>query len=970
MKAERWKQVNDLFQSAVERAPAERAAFLDEACRGDESLRREVGSLLTSHERSENFIELPAFEVAPELVTSERTNTLVGKLIGHYRIESLVGVGGMGEVYLARDERLGRKAALKLLPDSLTTDETQLSRFKNEARTASSLNHPNILTVYEIGAEGNRQFIATEFIEGMTLRVSIARGRINPHAALEIAVQVASALAAAHEAGVVHRDIKPENIMLRPDGYVKVLDFGIAKLSEQRLASHDHTVETTAPLQTRPGLVLGTARYMSPEQARGQKVDVRTDIWSLGVVFYEMVGGIPPFRGDTPSDCIASILTAEPPPLSGILTDVPLKLESILQKALRKNSDERYHTIKEMLADLRLLKEELEADSSLPQTKAPAESIVSKIKHHKRGMLFTLAGALLAAAVVYSFYFVAPAPLPNEKSIAVLPFENLSEEKSNAYFADGIQDEILTRLSKIADLKVISRTSTQRYKNTSQKVSEIANQLGVANLLEGSVQKTNDQVRVNVQLIRAASDSHLWAETFDRRVTDIFSVESEVAKTIADRLRAKLTGQEEQVIAARPTDNPEAYDAYLRGLAYTLKTGNSPANTLAAQKYLKEAVRLDSKFALAWALLSYVDALGYLTLTLQPTVALREETGQAAETALTLQPNLGEAIMARGYYYYACLKDYDAAVRSFEQARQFLPNSSQIPESLAYVARRQGQWDRSESYFNEAERLDPRNVSLLTQHAQSYMIVRRFSEALRKFDQVLDVIPGDLDTLAQQAGIAQAQGDLQRAAALLAPLHPPADDTGALEIQVYQAILERRPVQMISQLKEILSKPDPALGYNNGELRFWLGWAQEIAGDHSAAQESFRQARGELEPFLKEQPDNYVLIGDLALVNMGLGDKAAALDLSEQAMRVLPLEKDVVDGPAPIEIFARVAAQVGERDRAIAALEKLLSIPSEGALASRVPLTPALLRLDPMFDPLRNDPRFQKLAAEPISRSL
>jgi len=891
MKAERWKQVNDLFQSAVERAPAERAAFLDEACRGDESLRREVGSLLTSHERSENFIELPAFEVAPELVTSERTNTLVGKLIGHYRIESLVGVGGMGEVYLARDERLGRKAALKLLPDSLTTDETQLSRFKNEARTASSLNHPNILTVYEIGAEGNRQFIATEFIEGITLRVSIGRGRINPHTALEIAVQVASALAAAHEAGVVHRDIKPENIMLRPDGYVKVLDFGIAKLSEQRLASHDHTVETTAPLQTRPGLVLGTARYMSPEQARGQKVDVRTDIWSLGVVFYEMVGGIPPFRGDTPSDCIASILTAEPPPLSGILTDVPLKLESILQKALRKNSDERYHTIKEMLADLRLLKEELEADSSLPQTKAPAESIVSKIKHHKRGMLFTLAGALLAAAVVYSFYFVAPAPLPNEKSIAVLPFENLSEEKSNAYFADGIQDEILTRLSKIADLKVISRTSTQRYKNTSQKVSEIANQLGVANLLEGSVQKTNDQVRVNVQLIRAASDSHLWAETFDRRVTDIFSVESEVAKTIADRLRAKLTGQEEQVIAARPTDNPEAYDAYLRGLAYTLKTGNSPANTLAAQKYLKEAVRLDSKFALSWALLSYVDALGYLTLTLQPTVALREETGQAAETALTLQPNLGEAIMARGYYYYACLKDYDAAVRSFEQARQFLPNSSQIPESLAYVARRQGQWDRSESYFNEAERLDPRNVSLLTQHAQSYMIVRRFSEALRKFDQVLDVIPGDLDTLAQQAGIAQAQGDLQRAAALLAPLHPPADDTGALEIQVYQAILERRPVQMISQLKEILSKPDPALGYNNGELRFWLGWAQEIAGDHSAAQESFRQARGELEPFLKEQPDNYVLIGDLALVNMGLGDKAAALDLSEQAMRVLPLKK-------------------------------------------------------------------------------
>src|SRR5437773_1787662 len=968
MKAERWKQVNDLFQSAVERAPGERAAFLHEACHGDEGLRREVDSLLSSHERAENFIEVPAFEVAPELATNDSADALVGKLLGHYCIESLVGVGGMGEVYLARDERLGRKAALKLLPEHLTIDEAQLGRFKNEARSASALNHPNILTVYEIGAEGDRQFIATEFIEGMTLRASIASGRINLHAAVESAVQLASALAAAHEAGVVHRDIKTENIMLRPDGYAKVLDFGIAKLTEQRLASDDHTVETTGVLQTRPGLVLGTAHYMSPKQARGQKVDARSDIWSLGVVLYEVVGGSPPFRGETPSDCIASILTTEPPPLSGVLPDVPVKLESILQKALRKNSDERYQTINEMLADLRALKGKLETESSLPQTKTRAESIVSKIKRHKRGVLLTLAAALLVvAAVAYFFFFAAPAPLPNEKSIAVLPFENLSEEKSNAYFADGIQDEILTRLSKIADLKVISRTSTQRYKKKSQKLSEIADQLGVANLLEGSVQKTNDQVRVNVQLIRAANDSHLWAETFDRRLTDIFSVESEVARTIADRLRAKLTGQEEQVIAARPTDNPEAYDAYLRGLAYTLKTGNSPANTLAAQKYLKEAVRLDSKFALAWALLSYVDALGYLTLTLQPTVALREETGQAAETALTLQPNLGEAILASGYYYYACLKDYDAAVRYFEQARQFLPNSSQIPESLAYVARRRGQWEQSENYFNEAERLDPRNASLLTQHAQSYMIVRRFPEALRKFNQVLDVIPDDLDTIAQKAGIAQAEGDLTRAGALLASLHPTADDTGALEIQIYQAILERRPAQIIPRLKEILAQPDPALGYNNGELRFWLGWAQEVAGDHAAAQESWRQSRSELEPFLKEQPDNYILIGDLALANMGLGAKAAALALSEQAMKVLPLEKDAVDGPAPIEVFARVTAQIGEPDRAIAALQKLLSIPSEGALASRVPLTPALLRLDPMFDPLRNDQRFQKLTLEHVA---
>src|SRR6266480_929664 len=590
MEPRRWGRITDIYHATIARPPEERASFLGEECHGDESLRKQVEAMVKSHERSGDFIESPAFAVAPELLIDEPAGDLIGQSIGHYRIESLLGVGGMGEVYLARDEQLGRKVALKLLPEYMTANETQLSRFKTEARTASALNHPNILTVHEIGAEGNRHFIATEFIEGMTLRRLLAHGRLSLHDALEIVVQVASALAAAHESGVVHRDIKPENIMLRPDGYAKVLDFGIAKLTEQHPGSDSHEIGTTT-LQTQPGLLLGTAHYMSPEQARGQTVDARSDIWSLGVVLYEMVGGVPPFSGATPSDCIAAILKTEPPPLSGVLLDVPVKLQSIVQKALRKNRDERYQTIKEMLTDLRNLKGELEVEGSSPQTKARAESIVSKIKRHKRGVLLTLAAVLLAAAAfAYSFYFVAPAPSPNEKSIAVLPFENRSEDKSNAYFTDGVQDEILTRLSKIRDLKVISRTSTQRYKNTSQNLSQIANQLGVANLLEGSVQKTNDQVRVNVQLIRAANDSHLWADTFDRKLTDIFSVESEVAKAIADQLRAKLTGQEEQVIAATPTDNPKAYDAYLRGLAYTLKTGNSPANTLAAQKYLKEEI--------------------------------------------------------------------------------------------------------------------------------------------------------------------------------------------------------------------------------------------------------------------------------------------------------------------------------------------------------------------------------------------
>src|SRR5260370_11211143 len=376
------------------------------------------------------------------------------------------------------------------------------------------------------------------------------------------------------------------------------------------------------------------------------------------------------------------------------------------------------------------------------------------------------------------------------KSISVLPFDNLSEEQANAYFADGIQDEILTRLSKIADLKVISRTSTQRYKSAPENLPEIARQLGVAHILEGSVQKQGDAVHVTVQLIKAATDSHVWADSFDRKLTDIFSVESEVAKAIADQLQAHLTGREKQVIAAKPPDSPEAYDAYLRGLAYTLKTQNTPANYLGAQKYFREAVRLDSKFGLAWALLSYVDARGYHTTNLQPTAALREEARQAFETALALDLNLGEAWVAKGYYHYGCVNDFETAVRCYEQARKFLPNSSLIPQSLAFVARDQGQWERSESYFNEAERLDPRNVSLLTRHAQFYIALRRFPEALHKLDQILDIVPNDIDALAEKAAIAQAEGDLPRAATLLAQVQPAAGDPTAWETLAYQANLQ------------------------------------------------------------------------------------------------------------------------------------------------------------------------------------
>src|SRR5882724_396056 len=804
-----------------------------------------------------------------------------------------LGAGAMAITYRARDTVLNSAVALKVIDRRVAQNPGARSRFLREARAAANIHHPNVARVTYYGEQDGECFYAMELVEGETLEARVRRDGPMPFAlALEVIEQAARALAVAEVCGVVHRDIKPSNLMLESDASgaltVKLIDYGVAKVMGPQ-------AEPGAE-QTQAGFI-GTPAFASPEQFAGagqSPIDTRSDIYSLGVTLWYLLSSRTPFVGRTMEE-IRARQTSELPLEQLRNLHLPGQVITLLKSMLAPDPKDRPQTARELLSAVQRCYARFNPEAR---------------SRRRRVALAGAALTLMIAAIALGtwLYQRTLSFTPMERSIAVLPFENLSSDKENAYFAEGIQDEILTRLSKIADLKVISRTSTQHYNSAPADLPEIARQLGVAHILEGSVQKSADAVRVNVQLIKAANDSHLWADTFDRKLTDIFSVESEIAKAIADQLQAKLTGREEQEIAAKPTDNPEAYDAYLRGVACTLRSFSTRPNAIAAQQYFKQAVRLDPKFALAWALLSSVDSLNYLTNGLQPTLALCDEARQGAETALKLQPNLGEANLAKGQYYYACLKDYDTAVRYFELARPLLPNSSLIPESLALVARRRGQWDRSEAYFNEAERLDPRSVSLLTDHAVNYIYLRRFPEALQKLDEGLNITPDDPDILAQKAAVAQAQGDLPRASALLAPLHLTADAPEDLETQVYQAILERRPAAIILRLKEILAKPNPALGYTNGELRFLLGWAQEVAGDHAGAAESWRQARSELEPFLREQPENYILIGDLALTNMGLGDKAAALALSERAMAANPIEKDAVTGLAPIEILARVAA--------------------------------------------------------------
>jgi TolB-like protein/predicted Zn-dependent protease len=585
------------------------------------------------------------------------------------------------------------------------------------------------------------------------------------------------------------------------------------------------------------------------------------------------------------------------------------------------------------------------------------------VAHRRRNLILLIAAGVLVSASVGFLLLPRAVRQKVDKSVAVLPFQNLSSDPENAYFADGIQEEVLTRLAKIGDLKVISRASTQQYQSEPGNLAEIAKQLGVANILEGSVQKAGNQVRVNVHLVNVQTGSQLWAETYDRKLSDIFAVESEIARGIAESLQATLTGGEEQALAANPTNNPEAYDAYLRGLAFEARSNYSSDALFEAINFYDLAVRLDPNFALAWARLSGAHALLYSNRR-DTTTARRDAAKGALENAQKLQPNAPETLLFTGYYQYWVLRDYELAKATFGRVSRVLPGNSEVLYALAAIARSQGHWDESVAYWERGLALNPRNSALLTEVAFTYAALRQFPTAEKLYDRALDILPNEVSIIALKASIYQAQGNLQEAAKLLAQVNADTNSDVAVRIKLTQWRLERNHTEATRWVQARQDRLRLVSGIDKGTKQLGNALVHRVAGDNAQAKVFAEQARNTIEPLRKEQPDNAFVAAALAVAYAMLDEKESALNEAQNAMTLVPSSTDRLVGPAFEENLALVEMISGENSRAISTLTRLLQTSYGGWLYSPAPITPALLRLDPIWDPLRGDPAFQKLCEE------
>jgi TolB-like protein/Tfp pilus assembly protein PilF len=739
MNSERWQHIEKLFHAALQRAPAEWPAFLAEACVGDQQLRGEVESLISAHQCARDFLETPAYELQAESLAGQAT-LVAGQTFGHYRILDLLGEGGMGEVYLAEDARLGRRVALKLLPHYLDKDERRLRRFEREARAAAALAHPNVCVIHEVDetADGYH-FITMEHVEGKTLRERIGRARMSLEEALDTSVQVASALAAAHAAGIVHRDIKPENIMLRPDGQIKVLDFGLAKLTEGQSAFLDPQATTKLLVKTEPGMILGTVSYMSPEQVRGSlDVDARADIWSLGVLLYEMVTGRLPFEGATPSHTIVAITDQKPPPLSRYLQGVPEALEEVVKGALAKDPEARYQTARELLAELKKLKQRIEVGVELGRCVLPesARSETMTGKRYKRKVALALVAVVVIVAGIAYFYFARGGA--SGASLAILPLVNASADPNMEYLSDGITESLINSLSQLPQLRVVARTTVFQYKGRDVDPQEIGRNLKVNAVLTGKVLQRGDTLVIQVDLVDTADGSQLWGEQYNRKQSDILAVQQDIAREISQKLRLRLTGEEQRQVVKSYTQNTDAYHAYWKGRYFWNQ--RTEAGLKKGIAYFQKAIDLDQNYALAYSgLADSYTTLGYFS-SLAPHDSF-PHAKKAATTALELDRTLAEPHTSLAYAKLYYDWDWDGAETHFKEAIKLNPNyatahhwysvyltaSERHPEALAEIQR--------------AQELDPLSLIIATDIGFESYYSGQYDQAIKQLQFVLEMKP-------------------------------------------------------------------------------------------------------------------------------------------------------------------------------------------------------------------------------------
>ena len=772
MDREHWQQVDAIFKSALERAPSERNAFLDEACRSDAILRSEVESLI-AHDQAGSFMDDSAFEDAARLLRQKRIGSLLGYALGPYKILGQLGVGGMGEVYLALHTRTNRKVALKLLPPHLIKDEQRAWRFQQEAHAVLALNHPNIVTIYDIGQAGDIHFIATEFIDGETLRERMDRAPLEINEALDIAIQVAGALAAAHQAGVVHRDIKPENIMLRPDGYVKVLDFGLAKLTESHVLP---VASAMAKINTEPGLVMGTTRYMSPEQARGLSVNARTDIWSLGVVLYEMVAGHAPFEGATPTDVIISIVEKEPTPLVRYAPEAPVQLEWIIKETLAKNTEERFQEVKDLMIDLRSLKRELEIEAELERVALPEFSVATtpqeigrqttvestdepmaqapgvakahtalranylggQIKRYRTSAIIVAATLILAIAPLIYFYSARVDRKP-VNSIAVLPFVNNSVDPTTEYLSDGITESLINSLSQLPTLRVMARSTAFSYKGRDVDPQQVGRELGVDAVLMGRVTQRGDALSIQADLVNVADGSQLWGEQYNRTLSDVLAIQQEISREISERLRLKITGEEHRV-TQHSTHHTEAYQLYLKGRYHWNKRTDEGFKR--AIEYFHQAIEKDPAYALAYVGL----ADSYLLSEFLPAGERYPKAEAAALQALQIDETLGEAHTSlaaiKNWYDW----DWPGAEIEFRRAIELSPNYPTAHHWYGEFLANLGRFDESVAEYQRALEIDPLSLAISSDLGMVYYHARQYDRAIEHLKKVIEMDPNYVRT--------------------------------------------------------------------------------------------------------------------------------------------------------------------------------------------------------------------------------